>query len=109
MPGDNQALSGARDSNGIFIHNGRILPGNMVSGRLIAAARGLLGWDQSALAERAGITRHTVADLERDGRRPHARVREAVLGALEEVGIRFVEVDGALGLVLNADHTARAE
>jgi len=101
MPTDDQPPSGSRDPDGIFDLYGRILPESMVNGPLIAAARALLGWDQSALAERAGIRRHTLADLERDGRRPHARVRQAVLGTLEEAGIRFVDVGGAFGTVLN--------
>lgn len=101
MPSDDQAPPGPRDPNGIFDLNGRILPEGMVNGPLIAAARALLGWDQSALAERAGIRRHTLADLERGGRRPQARVRDAVLGTLEEAGIRFVEIDGDSGLVLD--------
>ena len=108
MPTDDQAPQRPRDPSAIFDLHGRILSEDMVNGPLVAAARALLGWDQSALAERAGIRRHTLADLERGGRRPHARVRQAVLGTLDEAGIRFVEIDGASGLVLDRGHVRGA-
>ena len=107
MPSDDQAPSRSRDLNGIFEHNVRFLTRDMVTGRLVAAARVLLGWDQTQLAERAGIRRQTLAELEGDVRRPQARVRDAVLDTLDGEGVRFVAVGGALGPVLDGDHKAR--
>lgn len=85
-----------------FEHNVRLIDRDMVNGRLISAARALLGWDQTALAGKAGIRRQTLAELEAEVRRPQARVRNSVLGTLEEAGVRFVEIDGARGPVLSA-------
>lgn len=73
----------------------------MVTGRLVAAARALLGWGQIELAERAGIRRQTLAEFEGEIRRPQARVRDAVLAVLAEEGVRFVDVGGPWGPVLN--------
>lgn len=60
MPGD-QAPSRPRDLNVDFDLYGRTIPRDMVAGRLVAAARAMLDWDQTTLAERAGIRRHTLA------------------------------------------------
>lgn len=102
MSGDDQAPSVAPGSNAGFEQNVRLVSGDMVSGRLVAAARALLGWGQIELAERAGIRRQTVAEFENEVRRPQARVRDAVLRALDAEGVRFVEVGGAYGVVLNS-------
>lgn len=103
-PADTESLpSGSRGSDSTFDLQGRFLPGDMVNGNLIAAARTLLGWDQRELAERAGIRRHTLAALERDARKPHTRVRQAVLGTLERAGVRFIDIHTATGVALNSE------
>lgn len=99
MPDDDQALSRPQELNAGFEQNVRFVSGDMVTGRLIIAARGLLGWGQAELAERAGIRRQTLAEMEGGIRRPQARVRDAVLAALEQEGIRFISVGGMLGLL----------
>lgn len=101
MSKDDHTPSGSPASDSILNLNGRFLSRDMVNGRLIAAARTLLGLDQLELAERAGIRRHTLAALESDARRSQARVREAVLDVLEGAGVRFVDIDGARGPVLS--------
>jgi len=103
MPTDDQTPSGSRGVDSTFDLNGRFLSDDMVNGRLIAAARTLLGWDQSELAQRASIRRHTLAALEGDVRRSQARVREAVLDVLIGAGIRFVKVSEAAGVVYFSD------
>lgn len=103
MPTDDKTPSGSHGSDISFDLNGRFLSDDMVNGRLIAAARTLLGWDQSELARRAGIRRHTLAALEGDVRRSQARVREAVLDVLIGAGIRFVKFSEAAGVVCFAD------
>ncbi|WP_377848551.1 helix-turn-helix domain-containing protein [Bosea sp. UC22_33] len=100
MP-DDQAPSRPRELNAGFEQNVRILTRDMVTGRLVIAARGLLDWGQAELAERAGIRRQTLAELEGDIRRPQVRVRDAVLSTLENEGVRFVDIGGAWGPVLN--------
>lgn len=99
MATDDKTPSGSHGSDISFDPHGRFLPEDMVNGRLIAAARTLLGWDQSELARRAGIRRHTLAALEGDVRRSQARVREAVLNVLDEAGVQFVDVNGKAGVV----------
>lgn len=106
MSTDDQASSGAQDPHRIFEHDVRFLSREMVNGRLISAARALLGWDQVQLAERAGIRRQTLADMEGEVRRPQARIRDAVLAALEGEGVRFIAVDKAFGLVLGPNSRA---
>ncbi|WP_332119868.1 helix-turn-helix transcriptional regulator [Azorhizobium caulinodans] len=99
MPTDDQTPSGSRASDSTIGHEVRILSDNMVNGRLIAAARALIGWEQQELAEHAGIKRQTLADMEGDVRKPQARIRQAVLNVLQLHGVRFVEVGGADGLI----------
>lgn len=101
MPSDDQAPRGPQELNAGFEQNVRIIPGNMVTGRLVVAARGLLGWGQAELAERAGIRRQTLAELEGDVRRPQARVRDAVLAVLDAEGIRFISVGTAAGSIVD--------
>jgi predicted nucleotidyltransferase/DNA-binding XRE family transcriptional regulator len=66
------------------------------------AARGLLGWNQYALAERAGVSRVTVADFERGARRPLAANLVALRSALEAGGADFL----AGGAVLRTGRAA---
>jgi len=103
MPNDNQAPSGAQDPHRTLKHEVRFLSCDMVTGGMVAAGRALIGWDQVQLAERAGVQRQTLAALEGELRRPQARVRDAVVKALEGEGVRFVDVGGARGPVLKFD------
>ena len=57
---------------------------------LCRAARGLLGLSQEAFARRAGVSRSTVADFEREARRPLARNLEAMRRCFEAHGIVFL-------------------
>ncbi|MGO4172855.1 helix-turn-helix domain-containing protein [Bosea sp. TAF32] len=100
MP-DDHAPSRPQELHADFEQNVRIITRDMVAGRLVIAARGLLGWEQAELAGRAGIRRQTLAEMEGDVRRQQVRVRNAILGVLEAEGVRFAEVGGACG-VLNA-------
>ncbi len=61
---------------------------------LCRAARGLLGLSQSAFARRAGVSRSTVADFEREARRPLRRNLEAMRRTFEELGILFLDGEG---------------
>lgn len=101
MPDDDQAPSRSQEPNAGFEQNVRIVSGDMVTGRLVVAARGLLGWSQVELAERANIRRQTLAELESDLRRPQARIRDAVLSVLADEGVHFVDIGGACGAILN--------
>jgi transcriptional regulator with XRE-family HTH domain len=55
----------------------------------VRAARALLRWSQHDLAERAGVTRSTVADFERGARRLHPNNARALRTALEAAGINL--------------------
>ncbi|MVT52516.1 helix-turn-helix domain-containing protein [Bradyrhizobium yuanmingense] len=69
----------------------------MISIEQIRAARGLLGWSQTDLAEAAGRSLPTIKRLEResdDGSAVSDDVREAVRAALEKAGVEFIPENG---------------
>jgi transcriptional regulator with XRE-family HTH domain len=69
----------------------------MISIEQIRAARGLLGWSQTQLAEAAERSLPTIKRLERDdGEGPAVSddVREAVQTALERAGVEFIAENG---------------
>ncbi|MDD5586155.1 MAG: helix-turn-helix transcriptional regulator [Alphaproteobacteria bacterium] len=55
----------------------------MITGRQIRAARGLLGWDASALAEKAGLSRETISNIETSA----VQARESTLNHIAKVFI----------------------
>jgi transcriptional regulator with XRE-family HTH domain len=70
---------------------------SMISIEQIRAARGLLGWSQTQLAEAAERSLPTIKRLEReDGEGPAVSedVREAVQKALEKAGVEFIPENG---------------
>jgi transcriptional regulator with XRE-family HTH domain len=61
----------------------------------LRAARGLIGWSQSKLAEEAGVSLPTVKRVETGtGPRVSDRTRWKLQQALEAAGISFLEEDG---------------
>jgi transcriptional regulator with XRE-family HTH domain len=58
------------------------------------AARGLLSWSQSQLAEASRVAVKTVADFERESRTPYDRTLADIRAALESAGVIFVEENG---------------
>jgi transcriptional regulator with XRE-family HTH domain len=61
----------------------------------IRAARGLLGWSQSKLAERAGLSLPTVKRVEIDlGFRVSEEARNKLRRALESAGVEFIDENG---------------
>jgi transcriptional regulator with XRE-family HTH domain len=80
----------------------------MISVEQIRAARGLLGWSQSQLAEAARRSLPTIKRLEReDGEGPAVSddVRLAVKSALEKAGVEFIpENGGGAGVRLRKRH-----
>jgi DNA-binding XRE family transcriptional regulator len=59
------------------------------------AARALLDWTQTTLAQRAGVARKTVADFELSRRTLHRRTIIDITAALEAAGVEFMWADGA--------------
>jgi transcriptional regulator with XRE-family HTH domain len=61
----------------------------------IRAARGLLGWSQLKLAERAGLSLPTVKRVEIDlGLRVSEEARNKLRRALEAAGVEFIDENG---------------
>ncbi len=67
-------------------------------GKLITAARALLGLSQGDLAKRAGISRQTLVNMERDSGNPTRNSERAVVAALETLGVEFEETANRSGL-----------
>lgn len=63
----------------------------------VRAARALLAWSQQELAKAAGVATSTVADFERGQRTPVANNAQAIRGALEGAGIRFLPTGAIIG------------
>jgi transcriptional regulator with XRE-family HTH domain len=69
----------------------------MISIEQIRAARGLLGWSQTQLAEAAGRSLPTIKRMERedsDGPVVSDDVRQDVQKALERAGVEFIPENG---------------
>ena len=61
----------------------------------LRAARGLLGWSQSKLAVRAGLSLPTVKRVEADlGPRVSDEARNKLQRALEAAGVEFIDENG---------------
>ena len=72
---------------------------NMISGLQIRAARAILSWSASEIAEKAGLRRETVQRLEKFDDIPPSRTQSLVelQRAFEEAGIEFIDADGVKG------------
>ncbi len=78
-----------------FGDDAKMPPNEIPSARMIRAARGLLGLDQSQLAEIVGVARRTIIRIEADDTEPanprRREVHEAIRDRLEDrFGIRFI-------------------
>lgn len=62
------------------------------------AARGLLKWTQTQLADASGVALSTVADFENDKRQPRDDNLTAMRLALEEAGVEFIPAKGGKGV-----------
>ena len=71
----------------------------MLTGAQIRAARGLLGWNQKELADRADLGFATVQRAERHAVTISGMIDTVVKlqRALEEAGIEFIDADGEKG------------
>ena len=58
------------------------------------AARALLDWSQTTLAEAAKAGQSTIAKFERGLRSPHASTLTSIRAALEAAGVEFLDPNG---------------
>ena len=66
-----------------------------ISAEQLRAARALLGWSQSRLAEKAGLSLPTVKRVETEqGPRVSGAARLALRVALESGGVEFIDENG---------------
>jgi transcriptional regulator with XRE-family HTH domain len=57
------------------------------------AARALLDWSQSELAEKAAVAKQTLGEFERGAREPYPRTLADIRAALEGAGVEFTNGD----------------
>lgn len=80
----------------------------MITGNQIKAARSLLDWTQDDLASVAGVTSRTVRSLEADAHRPFDKTFSKLELALESAGIRFLNTEAGVGVILAASQGAKS-
>ena len=59
------------------------------------AARALIEWSQTELAQAAGLGISTIVDFERDRREVSDAAKAAMRAALEAAGVEFIEPNGS--------------
>jgi DNA-binding XRE family transcriptional regulator len=62
----------------------------------VRAARAILGWSQSYLAQGVGVNKSTIVDLESNKRAIHEATRYMVLHELVAAGINFTDDGGVV-------------
>ena len=75
-----------------------------ISGNLLVAARGLLGWNQPYLARRIGVNTSMISVYERGVRIPKVRI-EQLICAFESEGVSFINSGEECGVVLRRNGT----
>ena len=65
----------------------------MITAAQIRAARALLDWEQTALAEKSGVSAVTISAIERGSSDPRASTLTKIQRALEAAGIEFTNGD----------------
>lgn len=58
----------------------------------VRAARALLGWSQTDLAQSTNVSRSAIADFESEKRRPHDATIKVILSELAAAGVEFTEM-----------------
>lgn len=77
----------------------------MITPAQIRAARALIGWKQTDLANAAGVSEMSVKNIERGATDPRASTLMAIQRALEAAGVMFLDAgtnrDGGPGVRLS--------
>lgn len=66
----------------------------MITGRQIRAARALLGWDASDLAQKANLTRETISNIENGAVQARESTLNDIVRAFDKHGLEFTEHQG---------------
>jgi transcriptional regulator with XRE-family HTH domain len=66
----------------------------MLTGKQIRAARMLIEWDAEDLAEKSGLNRETIFNIERGSVQARSTTLEKIVRAFSEYGIEFLEDQG---------------
>jgi len=66
----------------------------MPTGKQIRAARILVDWDADDLAQRVGMSRVSIQNIERGDARPKTETMDKIVRAFSDVGIEFTENEG---------------
>ena len=66
----------------------------MITPEQCRAARGLLDWNQAALAAAAGVGIVTVRQLEAGTQTPRRATMEVIRRAFEQAGVKFIDANG---------------
>ncbi|MES2678166.1 MAG: helix-turn-helix transcriptional regulator [Pseudomonadota bacterium] len=72
----------------------------MISARQCKAARDLLDWKQSDLAEKSKMAVSTIAHFERGSTQPSTRTLADLHRAFEDAGIKFIDGNNEEGVKL---------
>ena len=76
----------------------------MINPAQIRAARALIGWKQTDLANASGVSEMSVKNIERGVTDPRASTLQAIQDALERAGVVFMDAgvnrDGGAGVRL---------
>jgi transcriptional regulator with XRE-family HTH domain len=79
-------------------------PEKMITRAQIRAARALIGWTQTDLAQASGISQVAIKNLERGATDPRASTLTGIQNALDRAGVMFLEPgdtrDGGAGVRL---------
>lgn len=79
------------------MHKGQLHKDETVTSAQVRAARGLLNWTVRDLAERAGVHRNTVTNVETGRYAGDPATLAAIRSALEAAGVRFIAENGGGG------------
>lgn len=66
----------------------------LITGRQIRGARALLGWKMEELADKAGLTRITIRQIEGETVQPQERTLNKLFGLFDKHGIEFLPDEG---------------
>lgn len=78
----------------------------MITPAQCRAARGLLKWKQTDLAERSGVGALAINKFELGKTSPHNATLKVLKETFEEAGVAFIDRDEGVGVILRKAFTA---